>query len=60
MEERKETQMITTNLKSVASGFAAVALTVILSWAFVTGTNLELAKRDSSFGFVTVVSALVR
>ena len=48
------------NLKSVASGFAAVALTLVLSWAFVTGTNIELAKRDSSFGFVTAVSALVR
>jgi hypothetical protein len=52
--------MSTINLKSITSGFAAVALTMILSWAFVTGTNLELAKRDSSFGFVTAVSALVR
>ena len=52
--------MSTINLKSITSGFAAVALTLILSWAFVTGTNLELAKRDSSFGFVTAVSALVR
>jgi len=52
--------MNTINLKSITSGFAAVALTMILSWAFVTGTNLELAKRDSSFGFVTAVSALVR
>ena len=52
--------MSTINLKSITSGFAAVALTMILSWAFVTGTNLELAKRDSSFGFATAVSALVR
>mgnify|MGYP003577233310 CR=1 FL=1 len=52
--------MNTINLKSITSGFPAVALTMILSWAFVTGTNLELAKRDSSFGFVTAVSALVR
>ena len=52
--------MSTINLKSITSGFAAVALTMILSWAFVTGTNLELANRDSSFGFVTAVSALVR
>lgn len=51
--------MTALNLKSVASGFAALALTVILSWAFVTGTNIELAKRDSS-GFVTAVSVLVR
>ena len=52
--------MTTLNLKSVASGFAAVALTAILSWAFVTGTNIELAKRDSSFGFVMAATALVR
>ena len=52
--------MFALNLKSLTSGVAAVALTVILSWAFVTGTNIELAKRDSSFGFVTAVSALVR
>jgi hypothetical protein len=51
---------MTINLKNVTSGFAAVALTIVLSWAFVTGTNLELAKRDSSFSFVTAVSALVR
>jgi hypothetical protein len=52
--------MFTLNLKSVTSGFAALSLTAILSWAFVTGTNIELAKRDSSFGFVTAISALVR
>jgi hypothetical protein len=52
--------MFTLNLKSVASGFAALALTVILSWAFVAGTNIELAKRDSSFNFVVAASALVR
>jgi hypothetical protein len=53
--------MLTFDLKSVTSGFAALALTVILSWAFVTGTNIELAKSsNSSFGFVTAVSALVR
>jgi len=52
--------MFTLNLKSVASGFAALALTVVLSWAFVTGTNLELAQRGNSAGFVTAFSALVR
>ena len=51
--------MTAINIRTVTSGFAALALTVILSWAFVTGTNIELAKRDSS-GFVTAVSALVR
>ena len=48
------------NFKNVASGFAAVALTMVLSWAFVTGTNIELSKRDTSFGFVVAASALVR
>jgi hypothetical protein len=52
--------MLTLNFKSVASGFAAVAFTMILSWAFVTGTNIELTKRNNSFGFVAAVSALVR
>lgn len=52
--------MIALNLKSISSAFAALALTAVLSWAFVAGTNLELAKRDSSFGFVAAVSALVR
>jgi hypothetical protein len=56
----KEIQMLTLNLKSVTSGFAALALTVILSWAFVAGTNIELAKRDSSFNFVVAATALVR
>lgn len=52
--------MTAINIRTVTSGFAALALTVILSWAFVAGTNLELAKRDSSFGFVVAASALVR
>jgi hypothetical protein len=52
--------MLTLNLKTVASAFAAVALTMVLSWAFVTGTNIELSKRDSGVGFVMAVSALVR
>ena len=52
--------MTAINIRTVPSGFAALALTVILSWAFVAGTNLELAKRDSSFGFVVAASALVR
>ena len=52
--------MLTLNLKSVTSAFAAMALTVVLSWAFVAGTNIELAKSDRSFGFVVAASALVR
>ena len=52
--------MFALNFKSVASGVAAVALTFILSWAFVTGTNIELTKRNNTLGFVAAVSALVR
>jgi hypothetical protein len=52
--------MLTLNLKTVASAFAALALTMVLSWAFVTGTNIELSQRHSSAGFLTAVSALVR
>ena len=52
--------MFALNLKSITSGVAAVALTVILSWAFVTGTNIELTKHNNSFAFVTAFSALVR
>jgi hypothetical protein len=52
--------MFSINFKAIASGFAALALTAVLSWAFVTGTNLELAQRGNSAGFVVAVSALVR
>jgi len=53
--------MLTLKLKTVASAFAALALTMVLSWAFVTGTNIELSQRgDSGFGFVVAASALVR
>ena len=32
--------MLTLNLKTVASAFAAMALTVVLSWTFVDATKL--------------------
>ena len=53
--------MKTLNLKAVASAFAALALTVVLSWTFVDATSLARVQRDSaSHGFVAAVSALVR
>ena len=49
------------NLKAVASGFAALALTVMLSWTFVDATSVARVHRDSSPGaLVALVSALVR
>jgi hypothetical protein len=53
--------MIKMNLKAVASGFAALALTMVLSWTFVDATSLARVHRDgSSSGFLAAVSALVR
>ena len=53
--------MLKMNLKAVASGFAALALTVVLSWTFVDATSVARVHRDSSPGaLVALVSALVR
>lgn len=49
------------NLQALASGFAALALTVVLSWTFVDATSIARVHRDGSPGFLaTAVSALVR
>jgi hypothetical protein len=52
--------MFALNFKSFASAVAALTLTVVLSWAFVTGTQLELAQRGSGQAFLVAASALVR
>jgi hypothetical protein len=53
--------MKTLNLKAVASAFAALTLTVVLSWTFVDATSIARVQRDTtSHGFVAAVSALVR
>ncbi len=53
--------MKTLNLKSVASAFAALALTVVLSWTFVDATQVARVHRDSTTpGVVAALSALVR
>jgi hypothetical protein len=52
--------MTTLNLKAVASAFAALALTVVLSWTFVDATSLANMERSSSAGLLTAISALVR
>jgi hypothetical protein len=53
--------MLKMNLKAVASGFAALALTMVLSWTFVDATSIARVHRDGSAGaLVAAVSALVR
>jgi len=53
--------MKTLNLKAVASAFAALALTVVLSWSFVDATSIvRVHPGATSQSFVAAVSALVR
>ena len=53
--------MLKMNLKAVASGFAALALVVVVSWTFVDASRLLGVQRDGSSGRVlAAVSALVR
>ena len=53
--------MLKMNLKAVASGFAALALTLVLSWTFVDATSIARIHRDGGpAGFVASISALVR
>ena len=53
--------MLKMNLKAVASGFAALALTMVLSWTFVDATSIARVQRDhNSAGLVAAISALVR
>ena len=50
--------MKTLNLKSLASAFAALAVTMVLSWSFTDSLNAKLAQRD--YGFVAALTASVR
>ncbi|HEV7608815.1 MAG TPA: hypothetical protein VGO61_15845 [Steroidobacteraceae bacterium] len=52
--------MMTLNLKAVASAFAALALTVMLSWTFVDATSLTNMQRHTGTAFLAAVSTLVR
>ena len=53
--------MLKMNLKAITSGFAALALTMVLSWTFVDATSIARIQRDGSAGgFVATISALVR
>ncbi len=48
------------NFKATASAFAALALTMVLSWGFVDATSTAKLTRDSGFGFLSAISTLVR
>jgi hypothetical protein len=48
------------NIKAAASAFAALALTMVLSWAFVDATSTVALTRDSGFGFLSSIASLVR
>jgi hypothetical protein len=52
--------MKTLNLKAIASAFAALALTVMLSWTFVSDTGLARVQNGAGTSFLAAVSALVR
>jgi hypothetical protein len=52
--------MLKVNLQAVASGFAALALVMVLSWTFVDATSVARHHRDNSGGFLATISALVR
>jgi hypothetical protein len=56
--DTKEMTMLTLNLKTVASAFAALAVTLVLSWTFVDATKLARVQRDQAFS--GTISALVR
>jgi len=48
--------MMTLNLKSVASAFAALAVTVLLSWTFTDSLDAKLAQHDYSFAAALTAS----
>jgi hypothetical protein len=52
--------MTTLNLKAVASAFAALALTVMLSWTFVDATSVARVQHSAGTTLVAAVNALVR
>jgi hypothetical protein len=52
--------MNTLNLKAVASAFAALAVTFVLSWTFVDATAVARVHQEGTVAFVASISALVR
>ena len=52
--------MKTLSLKSLASAFAALAVTFVLSWTFVDATAVARVHTPGGAAFVAAISALVR
>jgi hypothetical protein len=52
--------MMTLNMKSVTSAFAALTLTFIFSWTFVDATSVARIHQDGGAAFAATISALVR
>jgi len=50
--------MKTLNFKSVTSAFAAIAVTLALSFSFTSSLNMKLAQSD--YGFAAALIASVR
>ncbi|HLA73148.1 MAG TPA: hypothetical protein VK624_16695 [Steroidobacteraceae bacterium] len=48
--------MMTLNFKSVASAFAALAVTLVLSYTFTSSLETKLAQRDYSFAAALTAS----
>ena len=48
--------MKTLNFKSVASAFAALAVTLMLSYSFTSSLDTKLAQRDYSFAAALTAS----
>ena len=52
--------MNTMNLKALASAFAALAVTFVLSWTFVDATKVARVNSQGGAAFAAAISALVR
>ena len=51
--------MKTLKLRAIASAFAALALTVVVSWTFVGDAGLAHVQHGTTPSFVAVVSSLL-
>ena len=52
--------MFSLNFKAVTSALAALAVTMLVSWAFVHDTGVVWAKRAEGASAMSLVSVLVR
>lgn len=59
-EQGKESDMLKMNLKAVASAFAALVLTVVMSWTFVDASRALSVQRDGGVHATDFLRTLVR